>query len=78
MKNAETKTNMVEDGSYQIIAEALGLRPGTIKMIRLGYRADHHNVKKALALVKEHQEMSRAQLIKKIKSLNANKVKQAA
>ena len=69
MKNTETKTNVVEDGTYQIIGEALGLKPGTIKLIRLGYRSDIHHVKEAIALVRDHQQMSRAALIKKIKTL---------
>jgi hypothetical protein len=73
MKNTIAKQNEVDDGTYQIIGEALELKPGTIKMIRLGYRADLHNVMNAIALVKEHQAMSRAKLIQKIKALNKKK-----
>jgi hypothetical protein len=73
MKNTIAKQNEVDDGTYRIVGEALELKPGTIKMIRMGYRADRHNVMKALALVKEHQALSRAALIKKIKGLNKKK-----
>lgn len=73
MKNTETKANETEDGTYRIVGEALGLKAGTIKMIRLGYRADHHNVMKALALAKAHQALSRAELIIKISRLKTKK-----
>lgn len=67
MKNTEAKQNTVEDGDYRIVAEALELAPQTIKMIRLGYRADKHKVKQALRIVAEHRELSTRELKKKLK-----------
>jgi hypothetical protein len=78
MKNTGTKQNGVEDGDYRIVGEALGLKPGTIKMIRLGYRADNRNVMKALQIVNEHRELSTELLKKKLARFNKNFNKQAA
>jgi hypothetical protein len=66
MKNTNSKQNAVEDGDYRIVGEVLDLAPGTIKMIRLGYRADHHNVMKALEIVSEHRKLSIEKLKKKL------------
>jgi hypothetical protein len=73
MKNTNSKQNVVEDGDYRIVGEVLELAPGTVKMIRLGYRADHHNVMKALAIVREHRELSRVQLKKKLIAIKITK-----
>lgn len=78
MKNTLTKTNEVEDGDYQIVGEVLGLKPGTIKMIRLGYRSDIHKVKEALSIVSEHRQWSRERLIKKLSALSRNNVTRKA
>ncbi len=67
MKNTQAKQNGVEDGDYQIVGEAVGLKAQTIKLIRLGYRADKHKVKQALRIVAEHRELSRRELKKKLK-----------
>jgi hypothetical protein len=69
MKNTITKQNEVDDGTYQIVGEALELKPDTVRKIRKGYRADIHYVMNAIALVKEHQALSRSELIKKIKAM---------
>lgn len=70
MKNTETKANGIEDGDYQIVGEALGLKAGTIKMIRLGYRSDTRHIMEALRIVSEHRELSLTQLKKKLSKLN--------
>lgn len=67
MKNTQAKQNGVEDGDYRIVGEALQLKPQTIKMIRLGYRADKHNALKALRIVAEHRDLSNRELKKKLK-----------
>lgn len=79
MKNTQTKPNEIEAGDYRIVGEVLGLKPGTIKMIRFGYRTDTRNVIEALRIVSEHRELSRRELKKKLSKLSQkNTTRQAA
>jgi hypothetical protein len=68
MKSSGTKENG-GDGEYQIISEGLGISADLVRKICYGIRKDHHNVLKAMQMLRNHKALSREQLLRKLSRL---------